>query len=124
MVGEKVLLNISPMKGVLRFVNEGKLSARYIGAFEVLKKIEEVANELSFPPSLLSVHLVFHVSMLWKYDGDLSHVFDFSTVQLDGNLTYDVDLVAILDQGVRKMRSKSIASVKVQRRGQLVGEAT
>jgi len=40
---------------------------------------------------------VFHVSMLHKYYGDLSHVLDFSTVQLDGDLTYDMELVAILD---------------------------
>jgi len=62
MVGEKVLLKISPMKGVLRFGKKGKLSPRYIGTFEILKKIGEVAYELAFPPSLSIVHPVFHVS--------------------------------------------------------------
>jgi len=39
-------------------------------------------------------------------------------------LTYDVDPVAILGRQVRKLRSKDIASVKVQWRGRPVEEAT
>ena len=37
MVGEKVLLKVSPMKGIMRFGKKGKLSPRFIGPFEVLK---------------------------------------------------------------------------------------
>ncbi|XP_070050481.1 uncharacterized protein [Nicotiana tomentosiformis] len=59
-----------------------------------------------------------------KYVGDPSHVLDFNTVQLDGDLSSDVEPVAILDRQVRKLRSKDITSVKVQRRGQPVVEAT
>lgn len=100
MVGEKVLLKISPMKGVLRFGRKGKWSPRYIWPFEILKKIGEVAYELALPPSLSGVYPVFHVSMLQKYVGAPSHILDFSTVQLDGNLSYDVESVAILDRQV------------------------
>ncbi|XP_070014257.1 uncharacterized protein [Nicotiana sylvestris] len=124
MVGEKVLLKVSPMKGVMRFGKKGKLSPRYNGPFEILKRIGEVTYELAFPPSLSGVHPVFHVSMLRKYIREPSHVLDFSTVQLDGNLTYDVEPVAILDRQVQKLRLKNIASVKVRWRNQLVGEAT
>jgi len=73
-----------------------------------------VAYKLALPPSLSSVHLVFHVSMLQKYISDPSHVLDFNTVQFDGDLTYDVEPVAILDWQGWKLRSKDIASVKVQ----------
>ncbi|XP_070054701.1 uncharacterized protein [Nicotiana tomentosiformis] len=59
-----------------------------------------------------------------KYFGDPSHGLDFSKVQLDGDLTYDVEPVAILNRQVLKLRSKNIASVKVQWRGQPVEEAT
>ncbi|XP_070014605.1 uncharacterized protein [Nicotiana sylvestris] len=114
MVGEKVLLKVSPMKGVMRFGKKRKLSSRYIGPFEVLQKIGEAAYKLALPPILSSVHPVFHVSMLRKYIGDPSHVLDFSTIQLDGDLTYDMELVAILDRHVRKLRSKNIASMKMQ----------
>ncbi|XP_069145553.1 uncharacterized protein [Solanum lycopersicum] len=40
--GEKVLLKVSPKKGVLRFVKRGKLSPRYIDPFEDLKRLGEV----------------------------------------------------------------------------------
>ncbi|XP_070031649.1 uncharacterized protein [Nicotiana tomentosiformis] len=124
MVGERVLLKVSPMKGVIQFEKKGKLSPRFIGPFEVLQRIGEVAYKLALPPSLPSVHLIFHVSMLRKYVGDPSHVLDFSTVQLDGDLTYDVEPMAILGRHVRKLRSKDIASVKVQWRDQPIEEAT
>ncbi|XP_070055346.1 uncharacterized protein [Nicotiana tomentosiformis] len=113
MVGEKVLLKVSPMKGVMRFGKRGMLIPQFIGPFEVLQRIGEVAYKLAFPPSLSSVHPVLHVSMLRNYTGDPSYVLDFSTVQLDSDITYDVDPVAILDRQVRKLRSKDIASVKV-----------
>ncbi|XP_070032869.1 uncharacterized protein [Nicotiana tomentosiformis] len=101
MVGEKVLLKVSPVKGIMRFGKKGKLSPRYIGPFEVLQKIGEVAYEHALPPSLLSAHLVFHVSMLRKYVSNPPHVLDFNTVQLDGDLIYDVELVDILDRQIK-----------------------
>ncbi|XP_070056577.1 uncharacterized protein [Nicotiana tomentosiformis] len=58
-----------------------------------------------------------------KYFGDPSPVLDFIMVQLDGDLTYDVEPVTILGRHVRKLRSKDISSVKVQWRGQPVEEA-
>ncbi|XP_070040796.1 uncharacterized protein [Nicotiana tomentosiformis] len=80
MVGENVFLRVSPMKGVMWFGKKVKLSPQYIGPFEVLERIGEVAYKLAFPPSLSSIHPVFHVSMLRKYVGNTSHVLDLNTV--------------------------------------------
>ena len=41
--GDKVYLKISPMKGVVRFGKKGKLSPRYVGPYEILKRIGKVA---------------------------------------------------------------------------------
>ncbi|XP_070057986.1 uncharacterized protein [Nicotiana tomentosiformis] len=113
MVGERVLLKNSPMKGVIRFGNKGKLSPWYISPFEILERDGKVAYKILLPPSLPGVHPVFHISMLLKYYGDPSHVLDFIRLQLDKDLTYVEELVAIFDRQVRKLRSKNIASGKV-----------
>ncbi|XP_070025388.1 uncharacterized protein [Nicotiana sylvestris] len=124
MVGEKVLLRVLPIKGVTRFGKKGKFIPQYIGPFEVLKGVGEVTYRLSLPPSLSGVHLMLHFFMLQKYYEDPSHELDFCLVQLIGNLTYDEELVDILDRQVRKRRSNNITSEKVQWRGQLVEEVT
>ena len=114
MEGEQVLLKVSPMKGVMRFGKRGKLSPRYIGPFEVHKRVGEVAYELAFPPRLSGVHLVFHVSMLKRYHGDGNYIIRWDSVLLDENLTYEEESVAILDREIRKLTSREIASIKVQ----------
>lgn len=113
MVGEKVLLRVFPMKGVMRFGRKGKLSTRYIDLFEVLERVREVAYRHAFPPSPWGVRLVFHVCILQKYYGDQSNVLDFSIVKLDGNFSYNVEPVAILDRHGRKLRSNNIQSMNV-----------
>ena len=75
-VGDHVFLKVMPKRGVVRFGKRGKLSSRYIGPFEVLKRVGTVAYRLALPPSLSSVHAVFHVSMLKKYTPDPTHVVD------------------------------------------------
>ena len=41
-VGEPVLLKVSPMKGITRFGKKGKLHPRYVGPFEILRKVGKV----------------------------------------------------------------------------------
>ncbi|GMP34996.1 hypothetical protein CsSME_00027615 [Camellia sinensis var. sinensis] len=77
-VGDHVFLNVSPMKRVMRFGVRGKLSPRFIGPFEVLDRIGEVAYRLTLPPSLVGVHNVFHVLMLRKYIPNPNHVIDYA----------------------------------------------
>ncbi|XP_070047369.1 uncharacterized protein [Nicotiana tomentosiformis] len=113
MVGDKGLLKVSSMKGIMRFEKKGKVSPRF-SPIEVSRRVGEVAYELAFPPSLSGVHPVFHASMLQKYHADESHKLDYITIQLDESLYYEEDPVAIVDRLVRQLRSKMISAVKVQ----------
>nr|GEV64029.1 putative reverse transcriptase domain-containing protein [Tanacetum cinerariifolium] len=61
-VGDKVMLNVSPWKGVVHFGKREKLNPRYVGPFKVLEKVGSVAYKLKLPQELNWVHNTFHVS--------------------------------------------------------------
>ena len=63
-VGDKVFLKVLPWRKILRFGKKGKLSPRFIGPYEIMKRIGPVAYRLAIPPELAKLHNVFHVSML------------------------------------------------------------
>ncbi|KAL0537836.1 hypothetical protein IC582_026825 [Cucumis melo] len=123
-IGDKVFLKVAPMKGVLRFERKGKLSPRFVGPFEILERIGPVAYRLALPPSLSTVHDVFHVSMLRKYVPDPSHVVDYEPLEIDENLSYVEQPVEVLAREVKTLRNKQIPLVKVLWRNHRVEEAT
>ncbi|GJU31953.1 putative reverse transcriptase domain-containing protein [Tanacetum coccineum] len=63
-VGDRVMLKVSPWKGVVRFGKRGKLNPRYVGPFKVLEKVGSVAYKIELPQELSRVHNTFHVSNL------------------------------------------------------------
>ena len=70
------------------------------------------------------MHPVFHVSMLKRYHRDGNYIIRWDSVLLDENLSYEDEPVAILDREVRKLRSREIASIKVQWKNRPVEEST
>ncbi|KAM6554167.1 hypothetical protein CsatB_014929 [Cannabis sativa] len=123
-VGDSVFLRISPIKGVRRFGKKGKLSPRYIGPFEILERIGQVAYRLALPPALSGVHNVFHISMLRKYVSDLTHVLSYDDIELQTELSYDEQPIQIIDRKEKVLRNKTIPLVKVLWRNSKVEEAT
>ena len=123
-VGDHVFLKVMPKRGVVRFEKRGKLAPRYIGPSEVLERVGIVTYQLVLPPSLSSVHEVFHVSMLRKYTPDPDHVVDWGIIIVDTDGTFEEGPMRILDSQDQVLRRKTLRLVKVlwQHRG--VDEAT
>ena len=119
-----VFLKVMPKRAVIRFGKRGKLAPRYIGPFEILKRVGTVAYRLVLPPCLSSVHEVFHVSMLWKYTPNPTHVLDWGKIIVDTYGTFEEGPVHIMDSRDQVLRRKTVRLVKVlwQHRG--VEEAT
>ncbi|GKB47966.1 putative reverse transcriptase domain-containing protein [Tanacetum coccineum] len=55
-VGDRVMLKVSPWKGVVHLGKRGKLNSRYVGPFKVLEKVGVVAYKLELPQELSRVH--------------------------------------------------------------------
>ena len=69
-----------------------------MGPYEILQKVGKVAYELKLPMELVSVHLVFHVSMLKKCIGDLESIFPIKGLGVKDNLSYEEVPIQILDR--------------------------
>ncbi|XP_062176026.1 uncharacterized protein LOC133881078 [Alnus glutinosa] len=96
-----------------RFGKKSKLNPRFIGPFEILKRIGPVAYRLALLPNLSKIHDVFHVSMLRKYVQDLSHVLESEPLQIRQDLTYEEVPVRIVDRKENELRRRKILMVKV-----------
>nr|GFC30166.1 putative nucleotidyltransferase, ribonuclease H [Tanacetum cinerariifolium] len=83
--GDRVFLKVSHVRGVRRFGIKGKLSPRFIGPFEILVRVGEVA----LPPHLSHVH------------------------NIRADLSYVEEPEAILDRQDRVIRNKTIPFVKI-----------
>ncbi|XP_073136993.1 uncharacterized protein [Henckelia pumila] len=84
--GDRVFLKIYPFRGTTRFGKRSKLSPRYIGPYEILDRIDDLAYILALPPALSDILDVFHVSMLKKYQPDPSHVLQPDEAELNETL--------------------------------------
>ena len=123
-VEDRVFLKLSPWKGVVRFGKRGKLSPHYIGPFEIVERIGQVAYRLDLPEELSRVHNVFHISMLRKYISDPSHVIEAPEIELKDDSSYEEQPVQILGREEKELRNKTISLVKVLWRNHLIEEAT
>ncbi|GJX05570.1 putative reverse transcriptase domain-containing protein [Tanacetum coccineum] len=87
-VGDRVMLKVSPRKGIIHFGKRGKLNPRYIGPLKILERIGIVAYKLELPEEL--------------------------KLQLDDKLNIVEEPVEIMDREVKQMKQSRIPIVKVR----------
>ncbi|GKA01797.1 hypothetical protein Tco_0674462 [Tanacetum coccineum] len=113
-VGDKVMLKVSPWKGVVRFGKRGKLNPRYVGPFKIIERVGEVTYKLELPEELSRVHNTFHVSNLKKCHADEPLAVPLGGLHLDDKLHFVQEPLEIVGREVKQLKQSRIPLVKVR----------
>ncbi|GJX87471.1 putative reverse transcriptase domain-containing protein [Tanacetum coccineum] len=113
-LGDRVMLKVSPWKGVVRFGKRGKLNPRYVGPFKVMEKVGSIAYKLELPQELSRVHNTFHVSNLKKCYSDEPLAVPLEGLHVDDKLRFVEEPIEIIDQEVKRLKQSRIPIVKVR----------
>nr|GFC47683.1 putative reverse transcriptase domain-containing protein [Tanacetum cinerariifolium] len=113
-VKDKVMLKVSPWKGVIRFGKRRKLNPRYVRPFRVLEKVGTVAYKLELPQELSRVHNTFHVSNLKKCYSDDPLTVPLDGLRIDDQLHFVEEPVEIMDRKVKSLKQSRIPIIKVR----------
>ncbi|GKA16512.1 putative reverse transcriptase domain-containing protein [Tanacetum coccineum] len=103
-VGDRVMLKVSPWKGLVRFGKRGKLNPRYVGPFKVLKKVGSVAYKFELPQELSMIHNTFHTSNLKKCYTDKPLAVLLEGLHVDDKLCFVEEPVEIMDREVKRLK--------------------
>ncbi|GJS00597.1 putative reverse transcriptase domain-containing protein [Tanacetum coccineum] len=112
--GDKVMLKVSPWKGVVRFGKRGKLNPRYVGPFKVIERVGTIANKLELPQQLSRVHNTFHVSNLKKCLSDESLVIPLEELHVDDKLHFVDEPIEVMDREIKQLKRSHIPIIKVR----------
>ncbi|GJS98679.1 hypothetical protein Tco_0819849, partial [Tanacetum coccineum] len=86
-VKDRVMLKVSPRKGVIRFGKRGKLNPRYIRPFKILERVGLMAYKLELPEEL--------------------------KLRFDDKLNFVEEPVEFMDREIKQLRQSRIPIVKV-----------
>jgi hypothetical protein len=113
-VGDRVYLKVSPLRGTKRFLVIGKLAPRYMGRYQITKRIGSLAYQLTLPEAMAGVHPVFHVSQLKKSEKAVEAKQEpMELLDLQDTLEYTEYPEKILDRAVKETRRTTIPFCKV-----------
>nr|GEY77095.1 putative reverse transcriptase domain-containing protein [Tanacetum cinerariifolium] len=113
-VSDRVMLKVSPWKGVVRFGKWGKLNPRYIGPFKVLAKVGTVAYRLELPEQLSRVHSTFHVSNLKKCLSAKPLAISLDEIHINEKFHFIEEPLEIKGREVKQLKKSRIPIIKVQ----------
>ncbi|GKF79430.1 hypothetical protein Tco_0234998, partial [Tanacetum coccineum] len=92
-VGDRIMLKVSPQKGVI-----------CIGLFKILKRVGPVAYKLELPEELRNVHNTFYVSNLKKCLSDESLVIPMKELWLNDKHNFVEEPVEVMDREIKQLR--------------------
>ncbi|GJT81532.1 putative reverse transcriptase domain-containing protein [Tanacetum coccineum] len=113
-IRDRVMLKVSPWKGVIHFGKRGKMNPRYVRPFKVLAKVGKVAYRLELPQELSRVHHTFHVSNLKKCYADEPLVMPLEGIHVDDKLQFVEEPVEIMEREIKRLKRSRIPLVKVR----------
>nr|GEW62356.1 reverse transcriptase domain-containing protein [Tanacetum cinerariifolium] len=111
-VDDRVLLKLSPWKALIRFGKKGKLAPRYVGLFEIVKRVSPIAYRMRLPQESSNIHDTFHVSNFKKCLADASLQALLEEIEISDNLHFVEDPVEIVEHEVKKLKRSSISIIK------------
>nr|GFA76165.1 putative reverse transcriptase domain-containing protein [Tanacetum cinerariifolium] len=112
-IRDRVILKVSPWKGVVRFGKRGKLNPRYVGPFKVLDKVGTIAYKLELLQELSRVHNTFHVSNLKKCHADEPLAVSLDGLHVNDKLHFVEEPIEIVDREVKRLKRSCIPLFKV-----------
>ncbi|KAI3665186.1 hypothetical protein L6452_43809 [Arctium lappa] len=79
-----------------------------------VERVGEVAYKLEVLGDLRSIHNTFHVSSLRKCLAEVDMAVPLQDIRVDEKLSFNEESESIVDQKVKRPRTKDISLVKVQ----------
>ncbi|XP_071708529.1 uncharacterized protein [Rutidosis leptorrhynchoides] len=113
-IGDKVMLKVSPWKGLVRFGKRGKLSPIYVGPFEITERVVPITYRLKLLQELNEIHDKFHVSNLKKCLADENLKIPLEEIYIDSKLHFVEEPVEIMDHEVKRLKQSIIPIVNVR----------
>ncbi len=89
-LGDMVFLEVTPKKSQLRLGKCYKLSSRYYGPLQILRKVGTLAYELELP-SEWKIHNVFHVNFLRKFVSHLNKLLQDLPQAMVGEIMIELE---------------------------------
>jgi hypothetical protein len=112
-IGDRVFLKVSPLRGTKRFLVKGKLAPRYVGPYQITKRIGSLAHQLALSKTMEGVHPAFHVSQLKMCEKEVEEMqVPMELLDLQDTVGY-AEHPEILDRAVKETRRTTIPFCKV-----------
>ncbi|RDY07732.1 hypothetical protein CR513_08109, partial [Mucuna pruriens] len=103
---DDMFLKVTSWIRVDRALNSSKFSLRFVGPYQIIKRVGEVSYQIALPLTLANLHNIC------KYLHDLSHMIELDDVQLRDTLSYEAVPLRIEDWRIKQLRGKENPLIK------------